>query len=153
MLEVGTKVTDFELPDAEGNLVSLSDFFGKKVVLYFYPKNNTPGCNAQACGFRDNYSLYKDKDIVVLGISNDDEASHLKFKEKFDLPFKTLSDQDLDVIKYFGAYGEKSMFGKKYLGVIRSTFVIDEQGFLVLALPKVNAKNNALDVIKLIESL
>lgn len=153
MLEVGTQVTDFELPDGEGNLVSLSDFKGKKVVVYFYPKNNTPGCNAQACGFRDNYSLYEEKGIIVLGISKDDENSHLKFREKFELPFKTLSDQDLDVVKYFGAYGEKTMFGKKYLGVIRSTFVIDENGILVLVLPKVNAKNNALDVIKLIESL
>lgn len=153
MLEVGTKVTDFQLPDANGNEVSLSDFLGKKVVVYFYPKNNTPGCNAQACGFRDNYELYKEKDIVVIGISKDEVESHLDFRNKFDLPFITLSDTDLDVIKYFGAYGVKKMFGKEYLGVIRSTFVINEEGILVLAMPKVNAKDNALDVIKLIEEL
>lgn len=153
MLEVGTKVTDFELLDSNNKPVSLSDYLGKKVVVYFYPKNNTPGCNSQACSFRDEYEEYTKRGIVVLGISKDPVNSHKNFQEKFSLPFKTLSDEELDVIKYFGAYGEKSMFGKKYLGVIRSTFVIDENGILVLALPKVNAKNNAKDVLKLIDEL
>lgn len=153
MLELNTKVKDFELEDANGNMVKLSSFLGKKVVVYFYPKNNTPGCNAQACGFRDNYELYKEKGIEVIGISKDPVSSHLDFRNKFELPFITLSDPNMDVIKYFGAYGEKKMFGKPYLGVIRSTFVIDEKGYLVLSMPKVNAKDNAVDVIKLIDKL
>jgi len=151
MLEIGTKVKDFELFDGDGNKHKLSDYIGKVVVLYFYPKNNTPGCNKQACSFRDNYNLYKESDIVVLGISKDSVESHAKFVDKFSLPFPTLSDESLEVIKYFGAYGKKSMFGKKYMGVIRSTFIINEEGILINVIPKASPKDNATEVIKLID--
>lgn len=153
MLEVGTKVKDFMLKDNLGNETRLSDYLGKKIVLYFYPKNNTPGCNSQACGFRDNFNEYANEDVVVLGISKDDIGSHLNFKNKFDLPFKTLSDESLEVIKYFEAYGEKSMFGKKYMGVLRITYIIDENGIIIHAMPKVSAKDNAKDVLKVLKKL
>lgn len=151
MLKVGTKVKDFELLDGNGNKHKLSDYLGKVVVIYIYPKNNTPGCNKQACTFRDNYGLYKEKDIVLLGISRDKTESHAKFSTKFSLPFPTLSDEPAEVIKYFGAYGEKSLFGKKYIGVKRSTFIIDEKGILINVIPKVSPSDNATEVIKLIE--
>lgn len=153
MLEVGTKVKDFMLKDNLGNETRLSDYLGKKIVLYFYPKNNTPGCNSQACGFRDNFNEYENEDIVVLGISKDDIGSHLNFKNKFDLPFKTLSDESLEVIKYFEAYGEKSMFGKKYMGILRITYIIDENGIIIHTMPKVSAKDNAKDVLKVLKKL
>lgn len=153
MLEVGTKVKDFMLKDSLGNETRLSDYLGKKIVLYFYPKNNTPGCNSQACGFRDNFNEYENEDIVVLGISKDDVGSHLNFKNKFDLPFKTLSDESLEVIKYFEAYGEKSMFGKKYMGILRITYIIDENGIIIHTMPKVSAKDNAKDVLKVLKKL
>lgn len=153
MLEVGTKVKDFMLKDSLGNETRLSDYLGKKIVLYFYPKNNTPGCNSQACGFRDNFNEYENEDIVVLGISKDDIGSHLNFKNKFDLPFKTLSDESLEVIKYFEAYGEKSMFGKKYMGILRITYIIDENGIIIHTMPKVSAKDNAKDVLKVLKKL
>ena len=153
MIEIGKKVKDFTLLDGNGVSHSLSDYLGKKVVIYIYPKNNTPGCNSQACSFNDNLDLYKEKDIVVLGISKDNVESHLKFKNKFDLNFPTLSDESLEVIKYFNAYGKKKMFGKEYKGVMRMTFIIDEEGTLVHIIPKVSAKNNALDVIKIIDEL
>ncbi|VEU80318.1 thioredoxin-dependent thiol peroxidase [Haploplasma axanthum] len=151
MLKKGDKVKDFTLLDANGVKHSLSDYLGKKVVVYFYPKNDTPGCTSQACGFRDEFDLYREKGIVILGISKDDVKSHEDFKNKYHLPFTTLSDESLDVIKYFGAYGEKKMFGKPYMGVLRSTFVIDEEGKLLVSMPKVDAKNNAKDVLKAIE--
>jgi thioredoxin-dependent peroxiredoxin len=153
MLEVGTKVKDFMLKDSLGNETRLSDYLGKKIVLYFYPKNNTPGCNSQACGFRDNFNEYENEDVVVLGISKDDIGSHLNFKNKFDLPFKTLSDESLEVIKYFEAYGEKSMFGKKYMGILRITYIIDENGIIIHTMPKVSAKDNAKDVLKVLKKL
>ncbi|MCR1809415.1 thioredoxin-dependent thiol peroxidase [Haploplasma modicum] len=153
MLEVGTKVKDFMLKDSLGNETRLSDYLGKKIVLYFYPKNNTPGCNSQACGFRDNFNEYENEDVVVLGISKDDIGSHLNFKNKFNLPFKTLSDESLEVIKYFEAYGEKSMFGKKYMGILRITYIIDENGIIIYTMPKVSAKDNAKDVLKVLKKL
>jgi thioredoxin-dependent peroxiredoxin len=153
MLEVGTKVKDFMLKDSLGNETRLSDYLGKKIVLYFYPKNNTPGCNSQACGFRDNFNEYENEDVVVLGISKDDIGSHLNFKNKFDLPFKTLSDESLEVIKYFEAYGEKSMFGKKYMGILRITYIIDENGIIIHTMPKVSAKDNAKDVLKVLKKI
>ncbi|MDY0276775.1 MAG: thioredoxin-dependent thiol peroxidase [Acholeplasma sp.] len=151
MVEVGKKVKDFTLVDAYGNKHSLSDYLGKKVVVYIYPKNDTPGCTAQACSFRDDYEEYQGKGITVLGISKDDQESHLKFKDKYNLPFVTLSDPDLEVINYFGAYGEKSMYGKPYMGVLRQTFIINEEGILTHILDKVDAKNNANDVLDIIE--
>lgn len=153
MLEVGTKVKDFMLKDSLGNETRLSDYLGKKIVLYFYPKNNTPGCNSQACSFRDNFNEYENEDVVVLGISKDDLESHVNFNNKFDLPFKTLSDESLEVIKYFEAYGEKSMFGKKYMGVLRITYIIDENGIIIHTMPKVSAKDNAKDVLKVLKKL
>ncbi|WP_026391736.1 thioredoxin-dependent thiol peroxidase [Haploplasma modicum] len=153
MLEVGTKVKDFMLKDSLGNETRLSDYLGKKIVLYFYPKNNTPGCNSQACGFRDNFNEYENEDVVVLGISKDDLESHVNFNNKFDLPFKTLSDESLEVIKYFEAYGEKSMFGKKYMGVLRITYIIDENGIIIHTMPKVSAKDNAKDVLRVLKKL
>jgi len=152
MLEVGTKVKDFELLDGNGNKHQLSNYLGKVVVVYFYPKNNTPGCNKQACAFRDNYHLYEELDVVLLGVSGGDIESHAKFSEKFELPFPTLSDEDFKVSKYFGEYGEKSMFGKKYNGIIRSTFIIDEKGVLSNVIPKASPNDNALEVIELIKN-
>lgn len=151
MIKIGEKVKDFELKDGQGKTHKLSDYLGSKVVLYFYPKNNTPGCNAQACSFRDYKSIYDEHNIVVLGISKDSQSNHEQFQEKFGLTFPTLSDESLEVINYFGVYVEKSMFGKKYMGVNRSTFVIDESGVLILTMPKVDAKNNAKDVLDLID--
>ena len=152
MIKLNEKVKDFSLKDGCGKEHRLSDYLGKKVVVYIYPKNNTPGCNSQACSFRDNMDVYKEKDIIVLGISKDSVESHSNFKLEFDLNFITLSDESLEVIKYFGAYGEKKMFGKTYDGVFRMTFVIDEKGFLILKMPKVSAKNNALEVLDLIDN-
>lgn len=152
MLEVGTKVKDFKLLDGQGVAHQLSDYLGKVVVVYIYPKNNTPGCNNQACSFRDNYSLYREKDIIILGISKDSVASHKNFNEKFKLPFITLSDESLEVIKYFNAYGEKKMFGKKYKGVMRNTYIIDEKGILIKIIEKASPNNNAKEVLDFIEN-
>jgi len=152
MLKTGTKVKDFELLDGSGKKHKLSDYLGRVVVLYFYPKNNTPGCNKQACSFRDNYNLYKERNIVVLGISKDSVQSHAKFANKFSLPFPTLSDESLEVVKYFGVYVQKSMFGKKFMGVNRSTFIIDEKGILINIIPKASPSDNATEVLKLIDN-
>lgn len=152
MLKIGEKVKDFSLEDADGTKHQLSDYLGKKVVVYIYPKNNTPGCNSQACSFNDNLDLYKERDIVVLGISKDSRESHQKFRDKFSLNFPTLSDPTLEVIKYFNAYGLKKTFGKEYMGVKRMTFIINEKGILTHIMEKVNAKNNALDIIKIIDN-
>lgn len=152
MIEVGTKVKDFKLLDGHGNAHQLSNYLGKVVVVYIYPKNNTPGCNNQACSFRDNYSLYSEKDIIILGISKDSTESHEKFNEKFKLPFTTLSDETLEVIKYFDAYGEKKMFGKKYMGVMRNTYIIDEEGILIKIIEKASPNNNAKEVLDFIEN-
>ena len=125
---VGGPAPDFELKTDEGKTVRLSDLRGKRVVLYFYPKDDTPGCTAQACGFRDNYVEIQEKNAVVLGISPDGESSHAKFKTKFNLPFTLLADPDHQVAETYGVWGEKSMYGKTYMGIIRSHFLVDEQG-------------------------
>lgn len=151
MLKIGDKVKDFTLKDASNNEHTLSNYLGKKVVVYIYPKNNTPGCNAQACSFNDEFDYFKANDIVVLGISKDSIESHLKFKNKFNLLFPTLSDEKMEVIKYFGAYGEKSMFGKKYLGVKRMTFIINEEGILTHIIEKAETKKSAQEIIELIK--
>jgi peroxiredoxin Q/BCP len=151
MLEVGTKVKDFTLFDAYGNKHSLSAYLGKKVVLYFYPKDDTPGCTTQACAFRDQYEDFKSVDCVVIGISKDDRESHKKFIEKYNLPFLLLSDEDLEVANYFGVWVEKSMYGKKYMGMSRSTFVINELGYVTHVFDKASPSENAkeiLDVLK-----
>ena len=137
-LEVGKAAPDFELPSDGGSKVKLSDFRGKRVIVYFYPKDDTPGCTTQACGFRDAYPQIEEKNAVVIGISPDGAKSHQKFKTKHNLPFILLSDEDHRVAEAYGAWGEKSMYGRKYMGILRSHFVIDEKGKLVDAQVKVS---------------
>ena len=147
MLEIGTKAPEFTLPDKDGNTVSLSDFLGKKVVLYFYPKDNTPGCTRQACAFAGAYEDFKSKDVVVIGISKDSVASHLKFAQKHDLPFILLSDPELQAIQAYGVWQEKKLYGKASMGVVRSTFIIDEQGNIEKVMPKVKPDTNAAEIL------
>lgn len=150
MLEVGTKAPDFTLLDQDGQWVSLSDFQGKKVILYFYPKDNTPGCTTQACGFRDNYPQFSKKDAIILGVSKDSVESHKKFQKKYQLPFTLLSDPELTVIQSYDVWKEKNMYGKKVMGVERSTYLIDEQGMIEKAFSKVKAIKNPDDMLELI---
>ena len=150
MLEIGNKAPDFTLTDKDGKSVSLSDFRGKKVVLYFYPKDNTPGCTRQACAFAGAYEAFRQKDVVVIGISKDSTASHQKFAEKYNLPFILLSDPDLQAIKAFGVWQEKKMCGKTGMGVVRTTFIIDEQGNIQRIMPKVKPDTNAQEILDLI---
>ena len=142
LLEAGTKAPDFSLPDQDGNTVSLQDFKGQKVILYFYPKDNTPGCTKQACNFGDLFPQIREKGAVVLGVSKDSVASHKKFQEKYHLPFTLLSDPELTVIQAYGVWQEKNMYGKKTMGVVRSTYLIDETGVIVKAFGKVKAAEN-----------
>lgn len=147
MLEIGMKAPDFTLADKDGNSVSLSDFLGRKVVLYFYPKDNTPGCTRQACAFAAAYEDFKSKDIVVIGISKDSVASHQKFAQKYDLPFVLLSDPELQAIQAYGVWQEKKLYGKVSMGVVRTTFVIDEQGNIEKVIPKVKPDTNAAEIL------
>ena len=147
MLEVGTKAPAFTLPDKDGNPVSLSDFLGKKVVLYFYPKDNTPGCTRQACAFAGAYQGFKDKNVVVIGVSKDSVASHQKFAEKYDLPFILLSDPERQAIEAYGVWQEKKNYGKVSMGVVRSTYIIDEQGVIEKVMPKVKPDTNAAEIL------
>ncbi len=142
MLEVGTKAPDFTLQDQDGKDVSLSDFKGKKVILYFYPKDNTSGCTKQACAFKELYPDFMEKDAIVLGVSKDSVASHKKFQEKYQLPFELLSDPEHKVIEQYDVWKEKSMYGKKYMGIVRSTYLIDEEGKIEKALEKVKPQQN-----------
>lgn len=148
MLEVGTKAPDFTLPDKEGKMVSLSDFAGKRVVLYFYPKDSTPGCTRQACAFAGAYEEFKTLDAVVIGVSKDSVASHQKFAEKHDLPFVLLSDPELTAIQAYGVWQEKKLYGKVSMGVVRTTFVIDEQGNIERIMPKVKPDTNAAEILE-----
>ena len=147
MLEVGMKAPDFALLDKRGNSVSLSDFLGKKVVLYFYPKDSTPGCTRQACAFAQNHSNFEDKNVVVIGVSKDSVASHLKFAEKYELPFVLLSDPELQAIQAYGVWQEKKLYGKVSMGVVRSTYLIDEQGVIEKVMPKVKPDTNAAEIL------
>jgi peroxiredoxin Q/BCP len=147
MLEIGMKAPEFTLPDKDGNNVSLSDFLGKKVVLYFYPKDNTPGCTRQACAFAAAYEGFKAKDVTVIGISRDSVASHLKFAQKHELPFVLLSDPELQAIQAYGVWQEKKLYGKVSMGVVRTTFIIDEQGNLEKVMPKVKPDTNAAEIL------
>lgn len=141
------KAPDFTLKDKNNNDVSLSDFFGKKVVLYFYPKDNTPGCTRQACAFGAHYAEFEKKGVVVIGISKDSVASHAKFAEKHNLPFVLLSDPDLEAIKAYGVWQEKKMCGKVSMGVVRTTFIIDEEGFIEKKMEKVKPDTNAEEIL------
>ncbi len=147
MLETGMKAPDFTLNDKDGNAVSLSDFLGKKVVLYFYPRDNTPGCTRQACAFASAYEEFKAKNIEVIGISKDSVASHVKFAQKYDLPFILLSDPELQAIEAYGVWQEKKMCGKVGMGVVRTTFIIDEQGNIEKIMPKVKPDTNAAEIL------
>ena len=142
MLEVGTKAPAFSLPDQNGTVHTLEDYKGKKVVLYFYPKDNTSGCSKQACGFAELYPQFTEKGAVVIGISKDSVASHKKFEEKFGLPFTLLSDVELAAIKAYDVWQEKNMYGKITMGVVRTTYLIDEDGVIVKAFGKVKAAEN-----------
>ncbi len=146
MLEVNSKAIDFILPDENGISHALSDYRGKKVVLYFYPKDNTPGCTKQACAFKEMYDVFNQNNIVVIGISKDSSASHLKFKNKFELPFILLSDPDTEVIQKYDVWHEKKMCGKTYMGIVRSTYIIDEEGIITHAMFKVNPEKNPIQV-------
>ena len=151
MLEVGTKAPEFTLPDKDGNPVSLSDFLGKKVVLYFYPKDNTPGCTKQACAFAASYEGFKAKNVAVIGVSKDSVASHQKFAGKYGLPFLLLSDPELQAIQAYGVWQEKKLYGKVSMGVVRSTYLIDEQGVIARVMPKVKPDTNAADILAALE--
>ena len=150
MLQTGMKAPDFTLNDQHGNAVSLSDFAGKKVVLYFYSKDNTPGCTRQACAFAESYEAFKAQDIAVIGVSKDSVASHVKFAEKFTLPFTLLSDPELKAIEPYGVWQEKKMCGKTCMGVVRTTFIIDENGMISHVMPKVKPDTNAADILALL---
>ncbi|MGM9588154.1 MAG: thioredoxin-dependent thiol peroxidase [Candidatus Limivicinus sp.] len=153
MLETGTKAPAFTLNDKDGNAVSLADFAGKKVVLYFYPKDNTPGCTRQACAFAAAYEDFKTLDAVVIGVSKDSEASHRKFAEKYGLPFILLSDPELKAIQAYGVWQEKKNYGKVSMGVVRSTFIIDEKGFIEKVMPKVKPDTNAAEILAYLKSV
>ena len=150
MLEVGTKAPAFTLPDQDGKMVSLKDFKGQKVVLYFYPKDNTPGCTKQACNFGELLPQFREKGAVVIGVSKDSVASHKKFQEKFGLPFTLLSDPELKAIQAYGVWQEKNMYGKKTMGVVRSTYLIDEKGVIVKAFGKVKAAENPQQMLEVL---
>lgn len=152
MLQEGSIAFPFTLTDKDGKQISLSDYKGKKVVVYFYPKDNTPGCTKQACSFAQNYTAFQEKDIVVIGISKDSTASHQKFADKYNLPFILLSDPDLIAIKGFDVWKEKKLYGKSFMGVMRSTFVIDEEGTIIKVFEKANPTTNANDILNFISS-
>ena len=147
MLDVGMKAPEFTLTDANGVSVSLSDFTGKKVILYFYPKDNTPGCTRQACAFAGAYADFLKIDAAVIGISKDSVASHKKFAEKYGLPFILLSDPDLTAIQSYGVWQEKKLYGKVSMGVVRTTFIIDENGCIEKIMPKVKPDTNAAEIL------
>lgn len=147
MLEVGMKAPQFTLTDGNGNTVSLADYLGKKVVLYFYPKDNTPGCTRQACAFSGAYDAFREKGAEVIGVSKDSVASHAKFAEKYSLPFVLLSDPERMAIEAYGVWQEKKQYGKVSMGVVRTTFLIDEQGNIAKIMPKVKPDTNAAEIL------
>ncbi len=148
MVKAGDKIDNFTLKNNRGEDVSLSDFKGKKVVVYFYPRDNTPGCTTEACSFRDEIQQFSDRNTVILGISKDSVKSHGNFIEKYNLPFQLLSDPEAEVIQQFGAWGEKKNYGKTYMGIIRSTFILDGEGTVLHAFEKVKTKDHALAVLQ-----
>jgi len=149
-LKEGDKAPGFTANDQNGKTVSLSDFKGRKVILYFYPKDDTPGCTAEACSFRDNYQSMISKGFEVVGVSTDDEKSHKKFETKFNLPFPLIADTDKSIVEAYGVWVEKNMYGKKYMGTARTTFIIDEEGTIAKIISKVDTQNSSQQVIDLL---
>lgn len=147
MLAEKSKAPEFTLEDKDGNKVALKDFLGKKVVLYFYPKDNTPGCTRQACAFAGAYNAFRDKNVVVIGVSKDSTESHQKFAAQYNLPFILLADPELTVIKSYDVWQEKKLYGKTSMGVVRSTYIIDEKGYIEKAMPNVKPDTNAADIL------
>ncbi len=150
MLETGTAAPAFELPDQNGQMHTLEEYRGKKVILYFYPKDNTSGCTKQACGFGELYPQFTEKGAVVIGVSKDSVASHKKFEEKYELPFTLLSDPELKAIQAYDVWKEKTMYGKKTMGVVRTTYLIDENGIIEKAFGKVKAAENPAQMLELL---
>lgn len=148
MLKPGDKAPDFSLINDEGNKVSLKDFKGRKVILYFYPKDDTSGCTKEACSFRDNIKIIEKKNAVVIGVSKDDTKSHQKFKKKYDLPFMLLSDENLEMLKKYDVWKEKSMYGRKYMGIERTTFIIDEKGKITEIFNKVKVDGHTEEILE-----
>ena len=148
MIKIGDKMPSFEVVDQDGKTVKSEDLLGKKTIIYFYPKDNTSGCTAEACNLRDNYEAMVAKGYNVIGVSKDSAASHKKFAEKYQLPFTLLADTSTEMIQAFGAWGEKSLYGRKYMGTLRETFIFDENGILVEIIDKVDTKNHAAQILK-----
>ncbi len=146
-LTVGEKAPEFSLPSTDGSMISLKDFKGKKIVLYFYPKDDTSGCTKEACSFRDNLARVKKKGAALIGVSADSVGSHKKFTEKYDLPFPLISDEEKSMIKAYGVWKEKSMYGRKYMGIERTTFIIDEKGKIAHIFPKVKVDGHTDEVL------
>lgn len=151
MPEVGKKAPAFKGKDQNGQSVSLADFKGKKLVLYFYPQDDTPGCTNQACNLRDNYGILKNKGFEVVGVSPDDAVQHKKFESKYELPFTLIADTDMKLIEKYGVWGEKNMYGKKYMGLLRTTFLIDEAGKIVHIIKKPKVKEHTEEILKIFE--
>ena len=148
MLKIGDRMPDFEVMDQDGNLVRSAELLGRKTIIYFYPKDNTSGCTAEACNLRDNYGAFLAMGYNVIGVSKDSVASHKKFAEKYDLPFTLLADTATELLQAFGAWGEKKMYGKTVMGTLRTTFVFDEAGILIEVIEKVDTKNHAAQILK-----
>ena len=148
MLKIGTEAPDFTLPDQNGTMHKLSDYRGKKVILYFYPKDNTSGCTKEACGFAERYPQFQEKDAVILGVSKDSVASHKKFEQNYQLPFTLLSDENKEVLQKYEVWKEKNMYGRKTMGVVRSPYLIDENGIIVKAMEKVKAADNPQQMLE-----
>ena len=150
MLEIGTAAPSFSLPEQNGQMHTLEEYRGRKVILYFYPKDNTPGCTKQACGFGELYPQFTEKGAVVVGISKDSVASHKRFEEKYSLPFTLLSDPELQAIQAYDVWKEKTLYGKKSMGVVRTTYLIDEDGIIVRAMDKVKAAQNPAQMLEIL---
>ena len=152
MLEAGPKAPVFSLPDKDGNMISRENYKGKRVVLYFYPRDNTPGCTREACAFAGAYEGFKQKDVVVIGVSKDSQTSHQKFAEKYNLPFILVSDPELTAIKAYDVWQEKKLYGKVSFGVVRSTYIIDPEGVIEKVYPKAKPDTNAAEILEYLES-
>lgn len=147
-LKIGDKAPDFKGVDQNGNNIQLSDYKGKPVILYFYPRDNTPGCTAEACNFRDNYEMWLSKGYVVLGVSGDNVASHKKFADKFELPFPLIADEEKEILNTYGTYGEKNMYGKIVMGIKRTTFILDEEGVITQIFKRVKSKDHTNQILE-----